>query len=127
MPIEPPQGAIVSSSSHHSIVSYYSEVASTYDRRRRSPARVRDVGRIRDVVIRHLADLDVVEIAPGTGEWTAYIGRVAATVVALDVNEAMLMTARARCAAISTVRLVRGDAYNLPFREAAFTGAFAGW
>ena len=114
-------------SSYHSATSYYSTIASTYDQRPRSPTRCRDVSLIRGLVARQLRHLDVIEIAPGTGEWTGYISQVAATVVALDVNEAMLKVARQRCAEVRGVRVVCADAYNLPLRFAAFSGAFAGW
>ncbi|MEV0135908.1 class I SAM-dependent methyltransferase [Dactylosporangium sp. NPDC050688] len=70
-------------------------------------------------------DGPVLDLAAGTGRWTAVIAEVfgAARVVALDLSAAMLRQIRAGLPGVATVR---GNALNLPFRDASL-GAVNIW
>lgn len=71
--------------------------------------------------------LDVLEVACGTGYWTEVVAQVARTVLATDVCEEMLASARQRLAGFGNVRFQVVDAYSLEGVAGGFTGAFAIW
>lgn len=71
--------------------------------------------------------LDVLEIACGTGYWTEVVAQVARTVLATDVCEQMLASARQRLAGFGNVRFRVADAYSLEDVPGGFSGAFAVW
>jgi protein-L-isoaspartate O-methyltransferase len=71
--------------------------------------------------------LDVLEIACGTGYWTEVVAQVARTVLATDVCEQMLASARQRLAGFGNVRFQVADAYSLEGVPSGFNGAFAVW
>jgi demethylmenaquinone methyltransferase/2-methoxy-6-polyprenyl-1,4-benzoquinol methylase len=69
----------------------------------------------------------VLELASGTGWWTRYLARRAA-VIALDYAPTMIEVARRRLQDVNgRACLLRGDAYRLPFADAAFDGCFFGF
>ncbi|HEY1548826.1 MAG TPA: class I SAM-dependent methyltransferase [Kofleriaceae bacterium] len=66
---------------------------------------------------------NVLDVGCGTGEFTSRIARLfpAARVTGVDLVEASLELARARCADLGDrVRFARGDAYELAFADATF-------
>jgi demethylmenaquinone methyltransferase/2-methoxy-6-polyprenyl-1,4-benzoquinol methylase len=77
-------------------------------------------------VRRHLAGLDVLEVACGTGAWTHRIAPACRSILATDVNAGMLALARARSLAPGTVSFRRADAYDLAgVPDERFGAAFA--
>ncbi len=69
----------------------------------------------------------VLDIACGIGWWTSLLARHATGVVALDYAPGMLRECRRRLALNGvTVDLVRGSAYQLPYADDTFDGAFIG-
>jgi ubiquinone/menaquinone biosynthesis C-methylase UbiE/protein-tyrosine-phosphatase len=70
---------------------------------------------------------DVLEIACGTGYWTEVIATVARSVVATDVNPAMIALADARLRGTRNVELEVDDAYSLPHLGRRFSAAAAVW
>lgn len=62
---------------------------------------------------REVAGKEVLEIACGTGHWTAVAHSTAPFVVGIDINESMLQIARRKFSAPS-VHFIQGDAHNLP-------------
>ena len=60
------------------------------------------------------------EIGCGTGELTAKLAARIARVVGIDLSEEMLAAARARCASLSNVELVRADALTHPLENESF-------
>jgi ubiquinone/menaquinone biosynthesis C-methylase UbiE len=73
-----------------------------------------------------LAGRFVLEIACGTGYWTSFIAKAARAVVATDISDETIRRARLRPDSAGA-RLVRGDAYRLPFAGSRFEAAFAGF
>ena len=84
----------------------------------------------------HKPNARVLDLACGTGKWTPVLGRALADdgrLVAFDYSMAMLGQTRARLLDEEDNLLpaktcfVRGDAYNLPFKEEAFDVVFFGF
>jgi SAM-dependent methyltransferase len=74
-----------------------------------------------------LRGLDVLEIACGTGYWTAVIATAARSVVAIDLDPVMVAVAERRLAGAANVRCVVADAYSLEGVGGPFNAAFAHW
>ncbi|MFQ6047778.1 MAG: class I SAM-dependent methyltransferase [Phycisphaerae bacterium] len=83
-------------------------------------------GHLRNFARAHRA-ATVLELACGTGFWTALVGQFC-RLVATDYSARMLQRCgrRLRTANV-TATLVRADAYRLPFGSACFDAAFAGF
>jgi SAM-dependent methyltransferase len=77
--------------------------------------------RVREVVLNH----HVLEVACGTGYWTAQLAQAAASVLATDINPEMLRIAQAKGLPAKKVRFVLADAFDLQV-AGQFTACFAG-
>lgn len=75
---------------------YYRRRAAEYDRIYAKPERQADLRTLEGLVGRWLAGRRVLELACGTGWWTAIAARTAASVVATDANDEVLQIARRR-------------------------------
>lgn len=104
---------------------YYAARAAEYERIYALPAWQRDLGALRALVASTFRDRRVLEIACGTGYWTAEVARVARSVHAEDVNAEPLALARARALGPATVTFARADAYRMPREPAGFDGGLA--
>lgn len=107
--------------------SYYQARAAEYDRVYDKPERQADLGWLRGWLARTLAGRRVLEIAAGTGYWTAVYADRAASVLATDVNPAPLEVARARRAWPATVRFAEADAFCLADVGDRFDAVLAGF
>ena len=74
-----------------------------------------------------LRGLDVLEIACGTGYWTAVIATAARSVVAIDLDPVMVAAAERRLSEAANVRCLVADAYSLDGVPGPFNAAFAHW
>ena len=73
-------------------------------------------------------DKEILEIACGTGRFTALLAERGADVVGLDISAAMLQQGREKAQEVGvddTVELMRGDAARLPFPDDHFDVVFA--
>lgn len=106
---------------------YYAQRASEYEEVYRKPERQADLATLKERLRALLAGHDVLEVACGTGYWTAEFAPSASSVVAADVNEEVLQLARAKQYAPDRVRFVHADAYALGNVDGIFTAGFAGF
>ncbi len=74
-----------------------------------------------------IADLftggDVLEIACGTGYWTAVIAGASGSVMATDLNRSMLTEAKQNLSSYSNISFTEADAYSLKNINGLFSGA----
>ena len=105
---------------------YYARRAPEFERVYEKPERQADLERLRALVVDHLTDHDVLEIACGTGYWTEVASRSARSIVAADCNEPMLALARAKAYGCP-VRFVEADAYDLAGLDGRWSAALAGF
>jgi ubiquinone/menaquinone biosynthesis C-methylase UbiE len=107
------------------------DVAQQYDSKRFSRGGRLIDSREKRAVIEALGpvdDLDVLEIACGTGRFTALLADRGANIVGLDISAAMLSQGRekARDAGVADhIEFLRGDAARLPFPDDHFDAVFA--
>lgn len=109
------------------VADYYAACAGDYDARygydaaELTPSHAAIVDELRA----RFHDRDVLEVACGTGFWTAHVAATARSVLATDLGPRMLAAARARLANVPRARVELADAYRLDRIPTAFDGAFA--
>lgn len=98
---------------------YYRRRAPEYDRLYDKPERQGDLQRMAECLRTALAGRRVLELACGTGYWTAVAADVVESILATDANEAVLEIARDKHLDPARVRYAIADAYDprLPSRE----------
>jgi len=107
------------------LAEYYARRATEYDRIYDKPERQDDLARMRERLSSLLAGRDVLEVACGTGYWTAAIAARARSVLGTDVNEEVLAIARTRPGMGGAVDFRRMDLYAVPDLGRGFDGALA--
>jgi SAM-dependent methyltransferase len=107
------------------MVRYYALSARQYDSVYDKPERREDLDELHEKVAEALRGHKVIELACGTGYWTETIAQTAASVLATDINPAMLELAAAR--KLDNVELRQADAFDLPADLGEFTACFAGF
>ncbi len=108
------------------LVEYYRRRASEYDEIYAKPERQADLARLRDGIPSRLAGRRVLEVACGTGYWSALLAPRVSALVATDISEEPLAIARGK-APPGDVLFARADAYSLAPYLGRFDGAFAGF
>jgi SAM-dependent methyltransferase len=108
------------------MIDYYDRRAPFYEAiyRREEPARRAELEAIAAELRRRMAGRRVLDVACGTGFWTAVYAAEAEEVVGVDASPAMLAEARAKRLP-PNVRLVTGDAYELSAIDGEFDAAVA--
>ncbi len=106
---------------------YYAARAAEYEAIYAKPERQEDLARLRDLVPEYFRGRRVLEIACGTGHWTALVAPVAASVLATDVAPAVLEVARAKPLPPGRVEFRQADAYALGDVPGRFDAALAGF
>ena len=106
---------------------YYAKRAREYERIYQKPERQDDLRKLRELVGRAFAGGRVLEIACGTGYWTEILSRSASSVTAIDINEEVLVIARAKPIDRQRVVFQKADAYALPAFPLPFAGGLAGF
>lgn len=76
------------------IISYYKDRANEYEKIYAKPERQHDLKDAAIVLQSLLAEMEVLEIACGTGYWTEKIAEAAGAIHATDINESVLNIAR---------------------------------
>ena len=78
-----------------------------------------------DRIEKDIKDMDVLEIACGTGNWTQVLSKRARSVMATDINEAYLIAAKKKPYQKDNVVFKVADAYTLDGIDRKFNLAFA--
>ena len=107
------------------------DVAEEYDAKRFSGGGRLIDEREKAAVLRALAPLEdkrILEIACGTGRFTATLAQEGADIIGIDISEAMLQQGRDRAYELGVddhLEYMRGDAARLPFPDDYFDAVFA--
>ena len=109
------------------LVTYYARRAQEYERVYRKPERQADLALLADYVRQAFLDQRVIEIACGTGYWTQYVAQTARSVVATDINSAMIDVALAKNITPQNVSFRLADLYALPEPDPPFDAGFGGF
>jgi len=104
---------------------YYKKRAPYYDRVYEYPERADDIAFLKSTLPPRFSNIDVLEVAAGTGYWTQFICRTARSVLATDIAQEPLDELASRNLPI-TVQTKIVDAYELASLERKFDGAFIG-
>ena len=114
--------------SQETLIDYYSRRAHEYERIYHKPERQPDLIRLREHLRRVLRGHRVLELACGTGYWTAAIADAAASILATDASEEVLEIARSKQLDPARVSLARADAFQPnPDRRDFTAGLAAFW
>lgn len=108
------------------LVAYYATRADEYENIYAKPERQADLANMREHIRTLLRNQRVLELACGTGYWTAQFADAAAFVHAIDINQHMLDVARSKNLPADKVEFALADAYHLPPQQ-GFTACFAGF
>ena len=101
---------------NQNLLEYYHERAGEYDKVYQNPAEQADLQAAAQYFQEIFAGKKVLEIACGTGYWTAVIAQIAQSVYATDGNESLLEIARQRIQS-ENVRFAVADMYHLSSAE----------
>jgi SAM-dependent methyltransferase len=105
-----------------SLIAYYERRAGEYEQIYAKPERQKDLELLRKSIPERLRGRRVLEVACGTGYWTALVAPLAASVVAVDMAEEPMAIARGKGL---KVRFEKADAYRLPETLGRFDAALA--
>lgn len=106
---------------------YYAQRANEYERVYAKPERQHDLGQLAALLQDTLGGQDVLEVACGTGYWTAVIAQTAHSVLATDINPEVIAVAQAKDYPPGRVRFGLADASTLTGVAGSFTAGFAGF
>lgn len=106
---------------------YYEKRAGEYERIYYKPERQQNLAELRALVTDELRDQDVLELACGTGYWTAVYASEANSVLATDISPASLEMARTKELGDEKVRLDIADLHRLDDIDGSYTAVFAGF
>lgn len=106
---------------------YYQARAPEYDDVYSKPERQADLAWLREWLVPVLDGRRVLEVAAGTGYWTAVYADRARSVLATDISVETLNVARARRAWPAAVRFSLSDAFDLDSVAGGFDAVFAGF
>jgi SAM-dependent methyltransferase len=109
------------------LLDYYARRVEEYERIYQKPERQADLGRLKAYLADLLAGREVLEIACGTGYWTAHLAPVARSILATDAVADVLDAARSKPYPKGRVRFARADAYALDEITGVFSAGFAGF
>jgi len=105
---------------------YYSERAKEYERIYQKPERQEDLKQLRIILKDVFSEKSVFEIACGTGYWTEFISETAKTILATDINEAVIEIAKSKMYQ-TPVTFETADIYSLSHTKEKFDSGFGGF
>lgn len=108
------------------LAAYYAARSPEYEKVYDKPERQRDLARIAHLIQDVFWGKSVLELACGTGWWTQQMAITAQSVVATDINDAMLDIARRKAYPAANVTFQRDDVFKTRL-SGSFDGVFAGF
>lgn len=111
--------------SQAALIDYYGRRAGEYERIYQKPERQADLAHLREHLRFRLAGRRVLELACGTGYWTAAVADIVDSIVAADASEEVLAIASAKGLDPARVSFCLGDAYHPMRPEHDFTAGMA--
>ncbi len=109
------------------LIDYYARRAPEYERIYHRPERQDDLRKLEQLVAQAFRDLDVLEVACGTGYWTWFIAMQARSILAADSSAEVIAIARDKDYAACAVSFVESDAYSLGNVEGTRSAGFSGF
>lgn len=109
------------------IQNYYSRRASEYEEIYQKPERQSELARLKTMLGDLLRGQRILELACGTGYWTAVIAPIAQSIVATDTSEETIAIAECKAYPPNRVHFIMADAYALDSVPGSFTAGFAGF
>jgi SAM-dependent methyltransferase len=110
-----------------SLLGYYARRADEYEQIYHKPERQDDLRTLGRWLEKTLAGHRVLELACGTGYWTAIYARATDSVLATDLSPEVLSLAREKSYPDERVRFAVADAYRADRIPGSFTAVFAGF
>ena len=111
-----------------SLAAYYAARAAEYERIYDKPERQGDLAHLRSTIADYFSGCRVLEIACGTGYWTAEMATTAKSIVASDIGAEVLEVAKAKSLSPrAAVSFTVADAFDLRTVAGHFDAAFAGF
>ncbi|HTA82951.1 MAG TPA: class I SAM-dependent methyltransferase [Bacteroidia bacterium] len=110
---------------NNDLVAYYAERAKEYEKIYDKPERQGDLKALSNLVQTIFAAKDVFEIACGTGYWTQHIAKTADSVLATDINQAVIDIAETKAYEKNNVTFEVADIYK--YRGQQFSSLFGGF
>ena len=107
------------------LIDYYRQRATEYERIYSKPERQEDLAQMKKHLRWELGGRHILELACGTGYWTAAIADVVSSIHGLDADSEVLKIARAKQLDPARITFARGDAFSLPTDLGKFTAGFA--
>lgn len=107
------------------LIDYYDRRASDYEAIYRKPERQSDLLRLEAALVEFGRGHDVLELACGTGYWTARLARTARTVTGIDLAPAVLEEAARKDLPPARIRFRTGDAFRLEEISGSFDAVAA--
>ncbi len=108
------------------LVAYYNDRAAEYEKIYAKPERQDDLLRAATIVQDIFANKQVLEIACGTGYWTERIAQSATSILATDINAAVIDVAKRKTYPNDKVFFEIADIFNLPDQN-QYESLFAGF
>lgn len=108
------------------LAAYYAKCVGTCEQAYDKPERQTDLAILKEKVREAISGHQVLEIACGTGYWTAQVAQSATSVLATDINQEMIDAARKKNLPPEKVQFALADAFDLQV-EGKFSACFAGF
>ena len=107
------------------LLDYYARRIQEYEQIYQKPERLVELSLLKAYLIKLLAGRDILEVACGTGYWTAHLAPFTRSILATDASREVLDVARSK--AYPEVRFERANAYALDAIAGRFIAGFAGF
>ena len=107
------------------LTGYYAQRAAEYEAIYSKPERQADLKAAAKILQDIFEEIEVLEIACGTGYWTQQIAQTASKIHATDINESVLEIARYKDYPLENVQFIQADLYEIqpkPPADALFGG-----